>query len=77
MNGRLEIGLKLDKREESRPVFLRRGRTTACLKSPGTVPEERLPLIMLRTYGPIVASTSLNSRGGTVSTGEPEGYIVL
>ena len=42
-------------------------------KFSGTTPEHRLLLIIVRREVPTVGKTSLNSRGGTASFGEPEG----
>ena len=46
--------------------------TSACLKSSGTTPEDRL--LLMTADVPTVGKTSLNSRGGTASFGEPEGF---
>ena len=57
----------------SRPGFLISGWTTACLKFSGTTPEDKMLFMAAMTDGPIVGKTSLKSRGGTASSGEPEG----
>ena len=46
--GRLEMGLKLFRTEESKLLFFRRGLTRAVLSSDGKIPVSREQLIMAR-----------------------------
>src|SRR4029434_5129880 len=46
--GRLEMGLKLFRTEESKLLFVRRGLTRAVLSSDGKIPVSREQLIMAR-----------------------------
>lgn len=76
-NGSLEMGWKLFKSVTSRPGFLIKGETTACLKQDGTQPWVKELFTIESILVSMVSNKSFKTCGGTGSSREEDDFMCL
>ena len=76
-SGSFEIGLKLLRSVGSKPVFLSKGFTMACLNVLGNTPVERERLTIFVTQEPITSNTFTKSLYGRTSDEQEEGFVLV